>query len=155
MASHEIDLHGQTWSEALAAFIEFYNDEVLRAGGGEAGRLNVIHGYGATGVGGVLRTRIRAFLQRHEDRLEFIPGEKVDGNQGHTIVVPMEPLPGTEDLLAEQVWAYCERARSRSKIIGKFRRYGAPMVIQAIRALERQQRLRALVKGRIKLYEVV
>ena len=155
MASHEIDLHGQTWSEALAAFIEFYNGAVQQAGGGAAGRLNIIHGYGSTGVGGVLRTRLRAFLKRHEERLEFMPGEQVDGNQGHTIVVPMEPLPGGEDLLAEQVCAYCERARSRSKIIGKFRRYGAPMVMQSIRKLERQQRLRALIKGRIKVYEVV
>ncbi|MDP6065601.1 MAG: hypothetical protein QGI49_12600 [SAR202 cluster bacterium] len=67
----------------------------------------------------------------------------------------MEPLAGTEDLLAEQVWAYCERARSRSKIIGKFRRHREPRVISAIRTLERQQRLRAQVKGRFKLYEAV
>ena len=53
------------------------------------------------------------------------------------------------------MWAYCERAKGRSKIIGKFRRHGEPRVIEAIRALERQKRLRAVNKGRVKLYEAV
>jgi len=143
----EIDLHGLTWSEALAAFIEFYNDEIQKVGRG-AGSLDIVHGYGSTGSGGVLRTRLRAFLQRHEEYLEFMPGEKVDGNSGHTIVVPMQPLPSTDDALAEQVWAYCEQAKSRSKIIGKFRRHGEPAVIQAIRVLEIEKRLRTVNKGR-------
>ena len=53
------------------------------------------------------------------------------------------------------MWAYCERAKGRSKIIGKFRRHGEPRVIEAIRTLERQKRLRAVNKGRVKLYEAV
>ena len=155
MAPRELDLHGQTWSEALAAFVEFYNAAVQETGGHGAGSLDIVHGYGSTGPGGVLRTRLRAFLQRHEDRLEFMPGESIDGNQGHTIVVPMQPVPSTEDALAEQVWAYCERAKGRSKIIGKFRRHGEPRVIEAIRALEQQKRLRTVNKGRVKSYEAV
>lgn len=155
MAPRELDLHGQTWSEAQAAFIEFYNDAILKDGGHGTGSLDVVHGYGSTGPGGVLRTRLRAFLQRHEERLEFMPGESVDGNQGHTIVIPMQPLPSTEDALAEQVWVYCVRAKGRSKIIGKFRRHGEPRVIEAIRALERQKRLRTVHKGRVKSYEAV
>lgn len=58
-----IDLHGLTWTEAQAAFIEFYNGAVRQAGG-KAGSLNVVHGYGSTGTGGVLRTRLRGFLER-------------------------------------------------------------------------------------------
>ena len=54
-----------------------------------------------------------------------------------------------------QVWAYCERAKGRSKIIGKFRRHGEPRVIEAIRALEQQKRLRTVNKGRVKSYEAV
>ena len=42
-----LDLHGQTWSEALPAFIEAYNGALRRSGGG----LEVVHGYGASGVG--------------------------------------------------------------------------------------------------------
>ena len=84
-----------------------------------------------------------------------MPGKGVDGNQGHTIVVPSKPLPSTGDALAAQVWAYCERAKGKSKIIGKFRKHGEPRVIEAIRALERQKRLRTVHKGRVKSYEAV
>ena len=52
------------------------------------GSLDVVHGYGSTGEGGVIRGRLRGFLERHNDCLEFRPGENVDGNQGHTIVIP-------------------------------------------------------------------
>ncbi len=154
MASREIDLHGLTWTEALPAFIEFYNDEVQKTGR-VGGSLDIVHGYGSTGTGGVLRTRLRAFLQRHEEHLEFMPGESIDGNQGHTAVIPMLSLPSTEDALEEQVWTYCEQAKGRSKIIGKFRRHGEPTVIQAIKALESQQRLRVVHKGRVKSYEAM
>lgn len=119
------------------------------------GSLDVVHGYGSTGPGGVLRTRLRAFFQRHEEHLEFRPGESIDGNQGHTVVVPMLSLPSTGDALEEQVWAYCERAKGRSKIIGKFRRQGEPAVIQAIKALESEKRLRVVHKGRVKSYEAM
>ena len=154
MASRKIDLHGLTWTEALPTFIEFYNDEVQKMGRG-GGSLDVVHGYGSTGPGGVLRTRLRAFFQRHEEHLEFRPGESIDDNQGHTVVVPMLSLPSTGDALEEQVWAYCERAKGRSKIIGKFRRQGEPAVIQAIKALESQKRLRVVHKGRVKSYEAM
>ena len=154
MASHEIDLHGRTWSDALEEFLDFYNSAVQSAGG-RAVVLSVIHGYGSTGAGGVLRTRFRAFLRRHETRLEFLPGENVDGNRGHTIITAKKPLPVTGELLAEQVWEYCERPRTISKITGKFRRHGDSKVTQAIRSLESQRRLRATVKGRTKVYEAV
>ena len=84
-----------------------------------------------------------------------MPGESIDGNQGHTAVIPMLSLPSTEDALEEQVWTYCEQAKGRSKIIGKFRRHGEPTVIQAIKALESQQRLRVVHKGRVKSYEAM
>jgi len=154
VASREIDLHRLTWTEALPTFIEFYNDEVRKMGRG-GGRLDIVHGYGSTGPGGVLRTRLRAFFQRHEEHLEFMPGESVDGNQGHTVVIPMLSLPCTGDALEDLVWKYCELAKGRSKIIGKFRRHGEPTVIQAIKALESQKRLRVVHKGRVKSYEAM
>jgi hypothetical protein len=154
VASREIDLHGLTWTEALPTFIEFYNDEVRKMGRG-GGSLDIVHGYGSTGPSGVLRTRLRAYFQRHEEHLEFMPGESVDGNQGHTVVIPMLSLPSTGDALEDLVWKYCELAKGRSKIIGKFRRHGEPTVIQAIKALESQKRLRVVRKGRVKSYEAM
>ncbi len=148
-----IDLHGKTWADALPEFIELYN-YTLRAHSGGV-ELDVIHGYGSTGQGGVLRKRIRGYLQRQGERLQFKPGEEVDGNQGHTVVMPVQPLPETADLLAEQILEYCESARTASKITGRFRRYGDPLVLPAIRALERQGRLRADNRGKVKVYQAV
>lgn len=146
-----LDLHGQTWSEALPAFIEAYNGALRRSGGG----LEVVHGYGSSGVGGALRSRLRSFLRRHEGRLEFMLGEDMDGNAGVTFVVPRTALPDVDDLLAEQVLEYCERPKSRSKIMGKFRRHGDPKVGQAMGMLEREGRLRAVSKKGVKVYEAV
>ena len=101
------------------------------------------------------RSRLRGFLQRHENCLEFRLGEKVDGNQGHTIVIPMKVLPDTRDLLIEQVWEFCATPKTPSKITGKFRRHGDREVLQAIRILEQQRRLEVTQKGSHKLYRAV
>ncbi len=146
-----IDLHGRTWSESLTELIATYNRIV--ANGSSSEILEIVHGYGSSGAGGSLRRRVRSFLAAHGDRLEFKPGEEADSNPGHTLVVPRQPLPEVTDLLAEQVLEYCETARTQSKIAGKFRRYGDPQVIQAIRSLEKQGRLRATTRGRNKAYE--
>jgi hypothetical protein len=148
-----IDLHGRTWPESLSELIETYN-RILTTGS-PSQILEVVHGYGSSGTGGSLRRRVRSFLAAHSDRLQFKPGEESDGNPGHTIVVPIQPLPEVNDLLAEQVLEYCETARTQSKITGKFRRYGDPRVIQAIRSLEKQGRIRSVTRGRNKAYEGV
>ena len=146
-----IDLHGKTWTEALAEFLDFYNRSAT-AGGGSTVTLDVVHGYGSTGSGGVIRTRLRAFLDKYPQCLEYQAGESVDGNQGHTIVKPLQRLPDTGGLLAEQVWEYCENPRTVTKITGRFRRHGDPQVQQAIRTLQKQGRLRLVSKGRFKEY---
>jgi hypothetical protein len=118
--------------------------------------LDVVHGYGSTGTGGVLRTRLRAFLERQSSCLEFVPGENLDGNQGHTIVVPLKSLASLGDQREEEIWAYCAQPRTLSKITGKFRRHGEPEVLHAIHALERQQRIHAVgKKGALSLYQAV
>lgn len=149
---HTLDLHGLTWAEAEATFIEFYNQQVNRAGQNTV-RIDVVHGYGSTGSGGVLCTRLRAFLSRYPSQVEFHPGEKIDGNPGHTIVVPLKPLPALREQLLMDILAYCETPRSQSKIIGKFRRQGEMEVLRAIKTLERQKRLRLLARGAVKRFQ--
>ena len=151
--SYTLDCHGKTWPDALAEFIARYNG-ILQEGRAGAS-LNIIHGYGSTGAGGTMRVRFRAFLARYPNHLEYQPGEEVDGNQGHTLVRPARLLPETADLLAEQIWQYCDRPRALSKITGKFRRHGDAQVRQAIRALERQRRLRPAGGGRVKTYQAI
>lgn len=150
----QIDLHGKTWTEALAEFIDCYN-RAMPAGGGAAAALDVVHGYGSTGPGGVIRTRLRAFLDKYPQFLEYQTGELADGNQGHTIVKPLQRLPDTGELLAEQIWEYCEIPRTVNKIAGRFRRYGDPQVQQVIRTLQKQGRLCQVSKGRFKEYVAV
>ena len=149
-----LDLHGMTWAEGEAAFIDFYNRSVRQAGENQV-KLDVVHGYGSTGTGGVLRARFRGFLERYKSYLEFQAGENVDGNRGHTIVVPLKPLPSVNEQIVEEIWAYCERPRAQSKIIGKFRRQGEAEVLGSIKLLERQQRLRSFTRGVLRLYQAV
>jgi len=149
-----LDLHGLTWAEAEATFIEFYNQTLRQAGKDSVG-LDVVHGYGSTGIGGVLLTRLRGFLGRYESCLDFQAGEKVDGNPGHTIVVPLKPLPSLRDQLSQDIWDFCDRPRSQSKIIGKFRRHGETAVLSTIKTLEKQKRLRPSNQGAHKLYQAV
>ena len=149
-----LDLHGLTWAEAEASFIEFYN-QTLRQSGKVAVCLDVVHGYGSTGTGGVIRARLRGFLGRYESYLDFQTGEKVDRNPGHTIVVPLKPLPSLGDQLSQDIWDFCDKPRSQSKIIGKFRREGQTVVLSAIKTLEKQKRLRPSNQGAHKLYQAV
>ena len=149
-----LDLHGLTWAEAEASFIEFYNQTLRQVGKGAVG-LDVVHGYGSTGTGGVLRTRLRGFLGRYESCLDFQTGEKVDGNPGHTIVVPLKPLPSLLDQLSQDIWDFCDRPRSQSKIIGKLRRHGQTAVLSTIKTLEKQKRLRPSNQGAHNLYQAV
>ena len=50
--SRSIDLHERTVAEAIREFVRFYNACVRN---GYRGRLEVIHGYGSSGSGGVIR----------------------------------------------------------------------------------------------------
>ena len=78
-----VDLHGLTSKDAVARFVDVYNHAVRH---GQRERISVVHGYGASGKGGTLREKMRAFLDRNH--VEYLCGELVDGNPGHTIVIP-------------------------------------------------------------------
>ena len=82
-----VDLHGLNFQQAVARVIGAYNHSVRH---GQRGKISVVHGYGASGQGGTLRDKIRAFFEQH--RVDYLCGELVDGNPGHTIVIPGEPI---------------------------------------------------------------
>jgi len=143
-----LDLHGKTWAEALTAFREFY------AAAAPGAALEVVHGYGKSGSGGRLRVSLRNYLERQSQAglLTYQPGEAADGNPGHTLLVPLKPLPAAGDDLAEAVWLYCARPQTARKIMNHFRRHGDPQVRQAIQQLTAQKRLRSASIGREKGY---
>ena len=149
--TRELDLHGLTWPEARRQFVDFYNSAI--ASGKRRVRLEIIHGWGASGQGGVLRNRLRRLLANCRESLEFTPGEEVDGNRGCTYVTPMEPLPDTNNTLAEAIWDFCQRPRAMSKVAGQFRRHGDPQVLAAIRYLKKQGRIIETRKGSVVVLE--
>ena len=153
MGTHEIDLHGLTWRDALSEFTRLYDDVVSGTTVSGDDSITVIHGYGSTGEGGTLRKRFRNVLARFDEYLEFTPGEETDGNQGCTIVRPLKALPDSTELLSEDILEYCQTPKTRSKIAGRFRRHGDTSVIEAIQSLEKQGRLRRFHKKRYTMYE--
>lgn len=155
MSPEELDLHALSVGQALELFVRHYNQ---RLGLGLHDEIVVVHGYGASGAGGEIRTRLRAFLQQCADFLAFEPGERAGApsllgrNPGVTIVYPRLPLPPVGELIAGEVLAFCAEAKTQDKIVGKFRVYGEPAVAAALRTLERQGRLKKVYKGKHKAY---
>ncbi|MGA3161497.1 MAG: Smr/MutS family protein [Terracidiphilus sp.] len=87
--TRSIDLHNFTVAEALREFVRFYNHCVRN---GFRGRLEVIHGYGSTGGGGVIREELRKYLKAHSGTFgEFLAGESLR-NPGVTVLYPRETL---------------------------------------------------------------
>ena len=87
--SRSIDLHERTVAEAIREFVCFYNNCVRS---GYRGRLEVIHGYGKSGCGGVIREELRKYLKAHAETFgEFLAGESLR-NPGVTILYPKETL---------------------------------------------------------------
>ena len=85
--SRSIDLHERTVAEAIREFVRFYNACVRS---GYHGRLEVIHGYGSSGSGVVIREELRKYLKAHEETFgEFLAGESLR-NPGVTILYPRE-----------------------------------------------------------------
>lgn len=150
--SDKLDLHGFTKIEAIEELIKFYNNRVKK---GNLTPFEVIHGYGSSGVGGVLLTRIRSFLSGFPDQLEFDSGKNPFAvNPGSTRVIPKKLLPQAVDLLGEEILDFCEAPKTLSKIVGKFHRYEESKIQASIKLLEKQNRLKSFYKGAFKVYQV-
>jgi len=134
-----LDLHGFTWGDAREELVRAYNEAVERQ---EPLPLEVIHGYGASGKGSVLRSAVRTFLTLNG--VHFTPGEDYDGNPGHTLVTPGDPLPEGDARLRRAILAWCASPRTKSEISGKFRRHGQPAIDEAMRSLQTAKRLVAV-----------
>jgi len=148
----ELDLHGHTVDEALRLFIDVYNRH-LRSRSEES--LRVIHGYGSASDrldGAKIRRKLRSFLERAADNLEWKPGEDLEGNPGVTIVFPRKSLPASQNQLATDILAFCSIPRTESKIAGKFRKHSSREIKEAIRALVRQGQLKIVAKGDREIY---
>jgi hypothetical protein len=112
---------------------------------GYRGRIEVIHGYGSTGVGGAIRKELRKFLAaRAETFGEVLAGESLR-NPGVTVLYPKEtlaPLPqgiGSMPLLnpaQEAIRKFCKTPKDRERILIKLRgRFGDRVLTAEIRTM--------------------
>jgi hypothetical protein len=138
--TQSIDLHERTVPEAIREFVRFYNDCVRS---GYRGRIEVIHGYGSTGAGGVIRKKLREYLAAHAENLgSFLAGDGL-GNPGVTIVYAKKLLPsspgggGAMPLLnaaQEAIRKFCDTPKAKERILIKLRgRFGDRVLSTEIR----------------------
>ena len=145
----QLDLHGLTVAEATERFVEQYNLRVQR---GQLGGWTVVHGYGSTGAGGVIRQRLRGLLDHHPDKLRYEPGE-LYGNPGWTWVYPRLRLPDRQERLALEIAGFCAEPKAEEKIIAKFAGQGGIRVREVVRSLVNQGRLKTTRKGMKTAYQ--
>lgn len=136
MRSRTIDLHGLTVNEAIATFVERYNGLFAE---GYRGRIEVVHGYGSSGEGGVIRRQLRAFLSAHRDRLKHLSEGDALGNPGVTYVEAKGRMPamrGAGSELGRAILAFCATPKTEAKILTKLvGRYGDPAIRTEIRRM--------------------
>ena len=147
----EINLHDYLAGEALETFISYYNREVSHTA---FGSIKVIHGWGSSGTGGIIRTMLRGLLKKYPDKVEFVTGEDRSDDQGYTIVYPLSSLPTLEEHISDEICRFCSQPKTEEKIVGEFRTYGEPRIKQAVKQLQRHKKLEVVWKGKYKCYEV-
>lgn len=150
-AGDELDLHGLTVAEALECFVEQYNRRVQQ---GRRGCWTIVHGYGSSGVGGVIRSRLRGLLRHHADRLRYEAGDAY-GNPGETWVYPQSPLPDRQERLAADILGFCATPKTEAKIVARLAIHGGVSVPAAVQSLLRQKRLQCSRQGIRTLYQTV
>lgn len=135
-----MDLHGMIQRDAVETFVAEANAALSRTGGPVT--MRVVHGYGSTGVGGVLGARLRGFCDSQPGRASYVRGEDAERNPGLTIVTVAHALPDARERLGDAIVGYCARPRAMDRIARRFRRESAREVAEVVRKLARAGRIR-------------
>src|SRR5579862_8354681 len=139
----ELDVHGLTVNEALKVFVDFYNRHA-RSSSREPFR--VIHGWGSSGEGGKIRSKLRQLLAEAGPNLDWKGGEDLEGNPGVTIIYPRKVIQPRENELETAIQEFCSIPRTESKIAGQFRKYEPREIKQAIRSLLRRGQIKEILR---------
>jgi hypothetical protein len=138
--SEYIDLHGLTVDEAMAEFIQFYNDCVER---GYQGRIEVVHGYGSSGQGGAILRVLRDYLDENSSKFDHVLPGDIFGNPGITVLIPKDPLAEPETPVCEAIRRFCKTPKSEQRILAKLRgRFGDRLIRDEISRMENKGQLR-------------
>ena len=127
----ECDLHGLTVEAAMSRFAAHYNQAVSA---GRTQPIDVIHGFNQ---GIAIQVSLRNFLAEHTDKLQFVTGEWLDDNPGHTVVYPDKPLPAWQESLAGRVVQFCLQPKPTTRIASRFARYGEQRIRDTVDQLVR------------------
>jgi len=149
--SEYIDLHGLTVDEAMARFIQFYNDCIKH---GYQGRIEVVHGYGSSGQGGAILRVLRAYLDENSTKFDNILHGDVIGNPGITVLIPKDSLAEPETPVCESIRRFCKTPKSEQRILAKLRgRFGDRLIREEIREMMNRGQLRIVRSGNKLSYE--
>ncbi len=141
-------MHGLSVTESLATLVAKYNALVPSA----HKELLLVHGYGSSGKGGVLKSQIRNFLQ--EAGVRFCTEQ--DGfscNRGQTLVLLGASALSAGQGLEGKMLEFCSPAKTKEKIFSKFHKSGVKVVQEAFSALVKKSLLKESWKGKHKVYE--
>ncbi len=147
-----IDLHNMNYYEAIRHFVRRYN-ELLKSGRIEV--IEVVHGYGASGKGGVIKRKLQAYLKEHRDYLDFEFNSSSKGiNQGCTLVLPKRILPELKDILENDILDFCSNTpKTMEKITGYlYKKYEEKKIKETVRSLTKKGELSEELKKRSVAY---
>jgi hypothetical protein len=136
-----------TCDDAIRFFIKKYN-EVFK--NGYRGKIEVIHGYGSGGKGGVIKKRLRTFLTENKNSLNFV----IDANPGVTFVTPMKSIPDMKNAISRDLLEFCKDSpKSMDKIKGNFfKKYTNKEIVSTVNSLSKKGELETLLKKNHKVY---
>ncbi len=136
-----IDLHHMNRNEAIRFFIDKYN-EIL--GKGHRGEIEVIHGYGSSGKGGIIKKEFKEFLLKHKDYLDY----EVDVNPGMTRVYPKKKINDVLDIISQDILEFCTGTpRSLDKIKNNFfKKYRVQEINSCVKRLVKKGELEKILK---------
>ncbi len=142
-----IDLHNMTCNDAIRFFIIRYN-EIFKSG--YRGSIEVIHGYGSGGEGGVIKKRLRKFLLENKKYLKF----SIDVNPGATYVTPLKAIPQVTKEISRDILEFCrENPKSMDKIKGNFfKKYTPKEILSAVKSLVKKGDLESFFKKNHQVY---
>ncbi|GLI57436.1 hypothetical protein PM10SUCC1_29500 [Propionigenium maris DSM 9537] len=143
-----IDLHEMNRNEAIRFFIDKYN-EAFR--GGYREEITVIHGYGSSGRGGVIKKELREFLDSHRGYLTYT----VATNPGSTLVTPLKAINEMQDMISMEVLEFCRISpKTMDKIKGNFfKKYKNNEINACVKRLVKQGYLTVNLKKNGEVYQ--
>lgn len=138
-----IDLHGFSVDTALETLVTHCNKAYQS---GYRGWVTVVHGYGSTGAGGVIKQRVRSLFSHHRDAFEVCFNDSANpGSTDVRILKPLRESHRTSTPLEEQILEFCKTPKEESKIGNKFHRLPFAELREVLKGLQEQGRL-AMVK---------